>query len=88
VPGAVYTFQTLNIRRRRVNQLLGINNAGVIAGYFGDGMVAAQPGLYADYSLGLHQRELSPVRADTVIGINNAEPVYGRQRRLLCRRER
>jgi hypothetical protein len=41
--GTGYHFQTLdNHRDKAFNQLLGINNEGVIAGYFGSG-AAGQP---------------------------------------------
>jgi uncharacterized protein (TIGR03118 family) len=75
VPGAVYTYQTLNNSGDAAfNQLLGINNAGVIAGYFGDGMVQPNQG-YTLVTPSAYTNENYPQSAQTqVIGINNAEP--------------
>ncbi|MGD1071557.1 MAG: TIGR03118 family protein [Bryobacteraceae bacterium] len=75
VPGAVYTFQTLNNSGDAAfNQLLGINNAGVIAGYFGDGTVQPNQG-YTLVPPSTYTNENYPQSAQTqVIGINNAEP--------------
>ncbi len=66
-----YSFQTLdNPGDPAFNQLLGINNAGVIAGYFGDGTTVPNNG----YTLsgGVYTPENFPGAAQTqVVAINN-----------------
>jgi hypothetical protein len=79
---ANYAFQTLNDNRDTTfNQLLGVNNSGVIAGYFGSGQkghpnrgyVLTQP-----YGQGSYHNENVPGSAQTqVTGINNARDTVG-----------
>lgn len=69
---ASYTFQTLdNSADTEFNQLLGINNSNVIAGYFGDGTIVPNNG----YTLTLpssYTNENFPGSLQTqVVGINN-----------------
>jgi hypothetical protein len=72
---AAYNFQTLNNPGDPAfNQLLGINTAGTIAGYFGDGNVLPNKGytLAAPYTPGSYTNENFPGSAQTqVVGINN-----------------
>jgi len=75
-----YTFQTLdNPGDPAFNQLLGINNGGTIAGYFGDGMAQPNKGytLSSPYGLGNYTNENFPGSVQTqVVGINNnASPI-------------
>jgi hypothetical protein len=73
---ANYSFRTLdNHNDPTFNQLLGINNAGVIAGYFGSGM-AGHPNkgyeLFPNYGQGNYRNENFPGSAQTqVTGLNN-----------------
>lgn len=73
---ASYTFQTLNnAADPTFNQLLGINNAGTIAGYFGSG-ATNHPNkgytLAAPYGQGNYINENFPASFQTqVVGINN-----------------
>ncbi len=71
-----YSFQTLNNNADPAfNQLLSINNAGTIAGYFGDGNQVANHGytLAPPYSQGSYTNENFPGSFQTqVTGINNA----------------
>jgi hypothetical protein len=79
---ANYAFQTLNDNRDTTfNQLLGINNSGVIAGYFGSGQtghpnrgyVLTQP-----YGQGSYHNENFPGSAQTqVTGINGIRDTVG-----------
>jgi len=71
-----YTFTTLNDQRDpTVNQLLGINNKGVIAGYFGSGATGHPNKGYTltpPYTQANYHNENFPGSAQTqVIGINN-----------------
>jgi hypothetical protein len=75
--GQVYSFQTLNNPNDPTfNQLLGINNSGEIAGYFGSGLTPDHPNrgytLAPPYSTGSYTNENFPGSGQTqVIGINN-----------------
>ena len=75
-----YAFQTLNNPGDPAfNQLLGINNAGTIAGYFGDGAVQPNQGytLSPPYSGG-YTAENFPGSAQTqVVGINSSGTTVG-----------
>ena len=64
-----YTFQTFDDRvdhvTPRFNNLLGINNFDLIAGFYGSGAAGgSQLGLFADAERHVHPRELSGVTAD------------------------
>lgn len=71
-----YTFQTLNNDKDPTfNQLLGVNNSGLISGYFGSGM-AGHPNkgylLSKNYHQGNYHNENFPGSAQTqVTGLNN-----------------
>jgi hypothetical protein len=73
--GGPYTFQTINDSADLAfNQLLGIDNAGSIAGYYGDGFTVANHGFTVTppYGQGSFVNENYPGAAQTqVIGINN-----------------
>lgn len=75
--GQLYSFQTLNNPNDPTfNQLLGINNTGRIAGYFGSGLTPNNPNrgytLAPPYTSGSYTNENFPGSAQTqVIGINN-----------------
>ena len=75
VKAGAYTFQTLNNSADPAfNQLLGINNSGVIAGYDGDGNALPNKGyvLSSPYGSGNYVSENFPNSAQTqVVGINN-----------------
>jgi hypothetical protein len=75
-----YVFQTLNNPGDPAfNQLLGINNAGTIVGYFGDGIVQPNQGytLSPPYSGG-YTAENFPGSAQTqVVGINSSGTTVG-----------
>lgn len=79
---ASYTFQTLNNNNDPTfNQLLGINNAGVIAGYFGSGN-AGHPNkgytLAPPYGQGNYTNENFPGSVQTqVTGLNNTGTTVG-----------
>ncbi|MEO7144545.1 MAG: hypothetical protein ABI165_13685, partial [Bryobacteraceae bacterium] len=70
-----YSFQTLdNPGDPAFNQLLGINNAGEIAGYFGDGAMQPNKGytLAPAYTAASYTNENFPNSVQTqVVGINN-----------------
>jgi hypothetical protein len=70
-----YTYQTLdNAGDPAFNQLLGINDAGEIAGYFGDGTVQPNKGytLAPPYGAANYTNENFPNSVQTqVVGINN-----------------
>lgn len=70
-----FNFQTLdNPGDPAFNQLLGINNAGEIVGYFGDGTVQPNKGytLAPPYAVGNFTDENFPSSVQTqVVGINN-----------------
>jgi probable HAF family extracellular repeat protein len=77
-----YTYQTLNNDNDTTfNQLLGINDSGVISGYFGSG----QPGhpnmgyeLLPNYFQGNYRNENVPHSAQTqVTGLNNSDVTVG-----------
>jgi hypothetical protein len=74
----LYTLQTFdNQADPTFNQLLGINNSGTIAGYFGSGLDAAHPNkgyVFAQpYGQANYTNENFPGSAQTqVVGINNA----------------
>ena len=74
-----YTFQTLdNAGDPAFNQLLGINNAGEIGGYFGDGVVQPNKGYISPAVRATnHANENFPASVQTqVVGINNnASPI-------------
>ncbi len=76
-----YSFQTLNNNGDPAfNQLLGINNSGTIAGYFGDGSNQPNKGytLAPPYTQGSYTNENFPNSAQTqVIGINNSNLTVG-----------
>jgi hypothetical protein len=77
-----YQFRTLNDQRDPTfNQLLGINNAGVIAGYFGSG-AAGHPNkgyrLYLPYGQGNYANENFPGSVQTqVTGLNDVGVTVG-----------
>lgn len=74
--GTIYNFQTLNNSGDPAfNQLLGIDNAGTIAGYFGDGTVLPNKG-YTLTPPSSYTNENFPESIQTqVVGINsNAAP--------------
>jgi hypothetical protein len=77
-----YTFQTLdNTNDLTFNQLLGINNTGTIAGYFGSG-AAGFPNkgytLVSPYGQGNYTNENFPNSVQTqVTGLNNAGVTVG-----------
>jgi len=79
---ARYTFATLNNQHDPAfNQLLGINNQGVIAGYFGSG-AAGHPNkgyrLLPPYSQGDYANENFPGSAQTqVTGLNDGRTQVG-----------
>jgi len=81
-PASGYAFRTLNNHRDLTfNQLLGINKAGVIAGYFGSGM-AGHPNkgylLRPGYAQRDYVNENFPHSAQTqVIGLNNVGNTVG-----------
>lgn len=70
-----YTFMTLdNSGDPAFNQLLGVNNAGTIAGYFGDGAVLPNKGytLTPPYTAGSYTNENFPASVQTqVVAINS-----------------
>ena len=78
---ASYNFQTINNQTDpNFNQLLGINSAGTIAGYFGDANVVPNNGytVTAPYAPGNFTAENVPGAVQTqVIGINNAGTTVG-----------
>jgi hypothetical protein len=78
---APYVFVTLdNSGDPAFNQLLSINNAGVIAGYFGDGTVVPNKGylLAPPYSPASYTNENFPASVQTqVTGINNTGVTVG-----------
>ncbi len=75
---ATYNFKTLNNPGDpNFNQLLGINNAGTIAGYFGDGTTVPNNG-YTWTAAGGFVAENVPGAVQTqVIGINNTGTTVG-----------
>ncbi len=76
-----YVFQTLdNAGDPAFNQLLGINNSGTIAGYFGDGVVLPNQGytLAPPYGAANYTNENFPSSVQTqVVGINNGGTTVG-----------
>ena len=75
----MYTFQTINNPADPTfNQLLGINNAGTISGYFGSGSATHPNQGYVvtpPYSAGSFISENFPGSAQTqVVGLNNGTP--------------
>ncbi len=80
---ANYSFQTQNDAKDvTFNQLLGINNSGTIAGYFGSGATAAHPNkgyeLGKPYSQGSYRNENVPGSVQTqVTGLNNTGVTVG-----------
>jgi hypothetical protein len=77
-----YTFQTVdNHKDTTFNQLLGINNSGVISGYFGSGQSGHPNRGYVvapGYGQGKFQNENFPGAAQTqVVGIDNAGVTVG-----------
>jgi hypothetical protein len=77
-----YTFRTLNnAHDLTFNQLLAINNAGTIAGYFGSGATGHPNKGYTlapPYGQGNYKNENFPTSAQTqVTGINNAGATVG-----------
>ena len=72
---ATFTFQTLdNSGDPAFNQLLGINNAGTIVGYFGDGIMQPNKGytLAPPHGAANYTNENFPGSVQTqVVGINN-----------------
>jgi len=80
--GGGYTFETINSTGGDGNftQLLGINNAGTIAGYFGDGTVVPNNGftIAPPYGAGNFTVENFPSAVQTqVVGINNTGTAVG-----------
>src|ERR1022692_3840746 len=78
-PGHAYEFRTIdNPGDPNFNQLLGINNAGVIAGYFGDGSVVPNNGYTVAPPYTSFAAENFPGSAQTqVVGINNTGTTVG-----------
>jgi PEP-CTERM motif len=79
---AGYSFVTINSSGGDADftQLLGINNAGTIAGYFGDGTVVPNNGftIKPPYGAGDFTPENYPMAAQTqVVGINNTGTTVG-----------
>ena len=80
---ANFNYTTLNDNRDTTfNQLLGINNSGLIAGYFGSGMNAAHPNkgyrLSVPYGQGNYHNENFPGSVQTqVTGLNNNDVTVG-----------
>jgi hypothetical protein len=79
---ANYNFQTLNNNKDTTfNQLLGINNSGLIAGYFGSGMTGHPNKGYTlnkPYGQGSYTNENFPGSAQTqVTGLNNSGVTVG-----------
>jgi len=74
-----YTFQTLNNPGDpNFNQLLGINNAGTIGGYFGDGSVIPNNGYTLKPPAGYAAENFPGSVQTQVVAINNAAtPVTG-----------
>ena len=72
---ASYTFNTYdNPGDPAFNQLLGINNAGTIAGYFGDGFSVPNNG-YTFVPPSTYTAEIFPGSVQTqVIGVNGLTP--------------
>ena len=79
--GADFNFQTLNNPADPTfNQLLGINNAGTISGYFGDGAVNPNKGytLAPPHGTANYTNENFPGAIQTqVVGINNSGLTVG-----------
>ncbi len=79
----VYSFHTLdNAHDFTFNQLLGINDEGVIAGYFGSGMAVGHPNkgyvLLPPYGQGRYVNENFPGSVQTqVTGLNNRGVTVG-----------
>ncbi len=72
VSASTYTFQTINNPGDlNFNQLLGINNAGVIAGYFGDGSVVPNNGYTWTKSGGFVAENFTGAAQTQVTAINN-----------------
>ncbi len=80
-PAHAYTFTTINnLGDTAFNQLLGINNAGTIAGYFGDGTVIPNNGylLAPPYGPANYTPENVPGAFQTqVTGLNNTGTTVG-----------
>jgi hypothetical protein len=78
-----YQFHTLNDQKDPTfNQLLGINNSGLIAGYYGSGADAQHPNkgytLSPGYGQGNYHNENFPGSAQTqVTGLNNSGITVG-----------
>ena len=71
---STYNFQTINNPADpNFNQLLGINNAGVIAGYFGDGAVVPNNGYTWTKSGGFVAENYNGAAQTQVVGINNTK---------------
>ncbi len=72
------TFQTINNPGDpNFNQLLGINNAGTIAGYFGDGTVVPNNGYTWTPTGGFVAQNVPGAAQTQVIGINNTGATVG-----------
>lgn len=73
-----YNFQTLNNPGDpNFNQLLGINNAGTIAGYFGDGTTVPNNGYTWTATGGFVAENVTGAAQTQVIGINNTGTTVG-----------
>jgi hypothetical protein len=74
---ADFTFQTINdpadnaLQTPTFNQLLGVNNAGVVAGYFGDGAVVANNGFTWKQGGGFTPENVPGAAQTQVVAINN-----------------
>jgi hypothetical protein len=82
VPAGGYTFETINSTGGDgdFTQLLGINNAGTIAGYFGDGTIVPNNGftIAPPYGAANFTAENFPSAVQTqVVGINNTGTTVG-----------
>src|SRR5271166_4482509 len=76
--GTSYTFQTvIDPADTNFTQLLGINNSGTIAGYFGDGTIVPNNG-FTLVLPGAYTKENYPSSVQTqVVGINNSGETVG-----------
>ncbi len=73
-----YNFTTLNNPGDpNFNQLLGINNSGMIAGYFGDGTVVPNNGFTWTAGGGFVAENVTGAVQTQVIGINNSGTTVG-----------
>ena len=73
-----YTYQTvINTNDSNFDQLLGINNSGTIAGYFGDGVVVPNNGFTLVLPSSFTAENFTGAVQTQVIGINNTGETVG-----------